>query len=213
MPDHASQHATTLVRGVAALGLSLDAVRVQQLLDYLTLLARWNRAYNLTAVRETGQMVTRHLLDSLSILALLRGRTLLDVGSGAGAPGLVLAIASPERDVTLLDPALKRTRFLNHVVQELGLDNVAVQRVRLDAYRPTRRFDSVTSRAALTLEVLAMQAPRLLAADGRLIAMLGRAPTRAVLDCAAPRGWCIDLNALHVPGLLGERHAALVRRQ
>lgn len=207
----ASDQAHALEHGAAALGVPLDTGQRERLLAFLRLLERWNRAYNLTAVRDPAQMVARHLLDSLSIAPLLHGRTLLDVGSGAGPPGLVLAVARPHAQVTLLDPSLKRTRFLTHAVQELGLGNVSVVRARLEEHAPGGAVDNVTSRAALGLDRLAAQAPRLLAPGGRLVAMLGRAPPAGTLTM--PPGWHLELRPLRVPGVDGARHAAIVCRQ
>lgn len=192
------------------MGVQLDRGQQECLLAFLAQLERWNRAYNLTAVRDPQQMVPRHLLDSLSIVPLMHGHTLLDVGSGAGLPGLVLAVARPHSQVTLLDPSLKRTRFLVHVVRELGLGNVSVVRERLEDHVPAGAVDTVTSRAALGLQRLAVQAPRLLARDGRLVAMLGRAPPASEL--CMPPGWELELRPLSVPGIDGARHAAIVRR-
>lgn len=206
----ASCQAHALEHGAAATGVHLDPGQRDCLLAFLVLLERWNRVYNLTAVRDPAQMVPRHLLDSLSIVPFMHGHTLLDVGSGAGLPGLVLAVARPDSQVTLLDPSLKRTRFLCHVVQELALGNVTVVRERLEDHAPGGAVDTMTSRAALGLERLAAQAPRLLARDGRLVAMLGRAPPASEL--CAPPGWEVELRPLTVPGIDGARHAAIVRR-
>lgn len=192
------------------MGVQLDRGQRDCLLAFLVQLERWNRAYNLTAVRDPEQMVPRHLLDSLSIVPLMHGHTLLDVGSGAGLPGLVLAIARPHSQVTLLDPSLKRTRFLVHVIRELGLDNVSVVRERLEDHAPASAVDTVTSRATLSLERLAAQAPRLIAPGGQLVAMLGRAPPASELSM--PPGWELELRPLIVPGIDGARHAAIVRR-
>lgn len=207
-----SDQARALEHGAAALGVSLDAGQRDSLLAYLALLERWNRTYNLTAVRDPAQMVPRHLLDSLSIVPLVHGHTLLDVGSGAGLPGLVLAVALPGVRVTLLDPSLKRTRFLNHVVQVLGLRNVLVARARLEDHVPPCPVDTMTSRAALALARLLAAAPPLLTRGGRLVAMLGRAPPASEWP-AVPPGWRIELLPLDVPGIEGARHAAIARAQ
>lgn len=211
MSATALQQADVLARGAQALRVSLDTSQRDALLGYLALLERWNRAYNLTAVRDPLQMVVRHVLDSLSITELVHGQRLLDVGSGAGAPGLVLAVALPQLQVTLLDPSLKRTRFLSYVVQSLGLRNTSIERARLEDHRPQRPFDTVTSRAALALGRLATAVPGLVSPEGRLVAMLGRAPSGPELDCA-PAGWQFELRALRVPGIDGERHAAILSR-
>jgi len=200
--------AEALGQGAAALGVALAPDRVRLLLDYLALLERWNRSYNLTAVRDPQQMVPRHLLDCLAVAPLVRGQRLLDVGSGAGLPGLVLAVALPRLRVTLLDASLKRTRFLAHVVQELGLGQVRVLRCRVEQHAPLTGYDTVVSRAALALEALVQAAPALLAPGGRLVAMLGRAPQRD--EVPVPSAWRLELRALEVPGVEGPRTAALL---
>ena len=137
----------SILEGSERLGIPLPAEAVARLGAYLTLLERWNRAYNLTAVRDPEAMVVRHVLDSLSILPWLEGPRVLDVGSGAGLPGIPLAIARPEQGFCLLDSNGKRTRFLTQVAAELRLGNVAVVRGRVEDYRPEILFDSVVSRA------------------------------------------------------------------
>lgn len=196
-----------LARGAGALGLELDAGRRALLLDYLALLARWNRAYNLTAVRDPAEMVVRHLLDCLAVAPLVRGPALLDVGSGAGLPGLVLAVALPGLHATLLDPSLKRTRFLAHAVHSLAIGTVSVRRGRLEDVIAPPRYDTVVSRATLKLDALVAAAPALLAPAGRLVAMLGKAPEAVP---AIPPGFHLDTVPLRVPGAAGPRHAALM---
>jgi len=200
---------TDLEAGTTALGLDLGQGQRQALLDYLALLARWNRAYNLTAVREPAQMVTRHLLDCLAVAPLVHGARVLDVGSGAGLPGIILAVAFPRLEVKLLDASLKRTRFLTHAVRELGLGaRVEVLRERLETHAPGSSYDTVVSRASLPLPALVAAAPALLAPGGRLLAMLGRAD--AAGEVAPPPGYVLRLQALDVPGLAATRHAAIL---
>ena len=199
----ASDPEGTLAAGARDLGVALDDDRRRLLLEYLALLAHWNRSFNLTAVRDPARMVPRHLLDSLSLVPLLTGRRLLDVGSGAGLPGLVLAVAVTSLEVTLLDASGKRTRFLLHACHSLGIGNVTVVRERLESYRPARAFDVVTSRASLPLEVLLEAAPPLLAPGGRLLAMQGRAPEPAPRP---PAGFRLRIRALQVPSLEARRH-------
>jgi len=199
----------TLASGARALGVALDADARARLLDYVALLERWNRSVNLTAVRDPAEMVPRHLLDCLAVAPWVRGATLLDIGSGAGLPGLVLALARAELEVTLLDAALKRTRFLAHARERLGLDRVEVVRARLEDFDPARRFDTVTARASLPLPGLLAAAPGRLAAGGRLLAMLGRAPAAAP---AVPPGHRLEVVRLAVPGLAAERHLAVLER-
>jgi 16S rRNA (guanine527-N7)-methyltransferase len=198
----------TLRAGAEVLGVALDASARETLLDYLQLLERWSRSFNLTAVRDPAQMVHRHLLDCLAVVPFVRGRTLLDVGSGAGLPGLVLAVALPGLQVSLLEPSLKRTRFLHHARERLGLDTLRVVRARLDGLAPAPRFDVLTARASLSLEALLAAAPARLAPGGRLLAMLGRAP---VAPPAPAPGYRLQLVRLHVPGLGAERHLAVLQ--
>lgn len=176
-----------------------------RLAAYVGLLARWNRVYNLTAVRQPEDMVPRHILDSLSILPWVRGPRLLDVGSGAGLPGIPLAVARPDLAVTCLDSNGKRTRFITQAAAELGLANVEVVRRRIEDYRPAALFDSVVGRAYATLAVLAAQAGRLCAPGGRLLAMKGRRPDDEL--AALPAGVVVrGVHSLVVPGLAAERH-------
>ena len=146
------------------------------LAGYVALLAQWNRAYNLTAVRDPFAMIDRHVLDSLTALDFLVGTRLLDVGTGAGLPGLVLAIVRPDVRCTLLDPVRKKTRFCAHAAMTLGLDNVEVASERLAAHRPPHRYTTVISRATLPVADLVAGAAPLLDTPGRIIAMKGPLP-------------------------------------
>ena len=148
---------------------------------YVALLAKWNRAYNLTAVRDPFAMIDRHVLDSLTALDFLVGTRLLDVGTGAGLPGLVLAIVRPDVRCTLLDPVRKKTRFCAHAAMTLGLDNVEVASERLAGYRPPHRYSTVISRATLSIADLVSGSRHLLDPPGRIIAMKGPHP-EAELD-------------------------------
>ncbi len=197
--------AELLAAGLADMALELPLPRRQQLIDYLYLLHRWNRIYNLTAVRELDAMVTRHLLDCLSLLPLLAGVRLIDVGSGAGLPGLVLAIAQPQLQVVLLDSALKRTRFLIQAAHELELVNVRVERARVEDFKPAQRFDCMVSRASLGLDELISAADALLAADGLLLSMQGKLPCQS--NSFTKRG--VIFKPLRVPGLGAQRHVAI----
>jgi 16S rRNA (guanine527-N7)-methyltransferase len=197
-----------LASGAKALGVTLGASARDTLLDYLALLESWSRSFNLTAVRDPAQMVPRHLLDSLAVVPWVHGRTLLDVGSGAGLPGLVLAVALPGLQVSLLDPSLKRTRFLLHARDRLRLDGLRVVRARLDELGIVQRFDVVTARASLPLPQLLAAAPRWLAPGGRLLAMLGRVPVELPVPAV---GYRLEVIRLQVPGLAAERHLAVLR--
>ncbi len=207
LPERARE---LLREGLARLGLALDAAQRERLLAYLALLLRWNRAYNLTAVREPVQMVPRHLLDSLAILPWLRGDAVLDLGSGAGLPGIPLAVARPRTAFTLLDASLKKTRFLRQACRELGLARVAVVRARAEDYAPARPFPTVVARAVAGAGALAGLAGPLLAPGGRLLVMAGRRPARPGL----PAGFALqEVVPLQVPGLGAARHLLVVARR
>lgn len=194
-----------LVQGIAALGLTLDSAQQERLLAYLALLVKWNKAYNLTAIRDPLEMVTKHLLDSLAVLPHLHGTQVLDVGSGAGLPGIPLAIADPAREFTLLDSNGKKTRFLLQAKGELGLSNLSVVHSRLEQYRPGQLFDTVTARAFASLADMTAGTAQLLAPGGSLLAMKGEFP-QAELD-ALPLGFVVrEIIALTVPGLEAQRH-------
>ena len=148
------QHAQELIQGAQQLNIALSESQQEQLLQYLGLLIKWNKAYNLTAVRNPDEMVSRHLLDSLSVVDCVQkyGDHWLDVGSGGGMPGVPLAILFPERQFTLLDSNGKKTRFLTQVKLELKLDNLQVIHSRVEAYTPEQAFTGIISRAFSSLE-------------------------------------------------------------
>lgn len=198
-----------LARGADALGLALPAEIRAHLLDYLGLLLRWNAAYNLTAVRDPAQMVTRHLLDSLAILPFVRGDSLADLGSGAGLPGLVLAIAAPGRRVVLVDANGKKARFLREAARSLGLSQVRVEQQRVEDLRGT--FDCVTARAFATLADMLTWGGHLLAPDGIWLAMKG--PGAADELAGLPAGFVLRAaQPLQVPGLDASRQLLLLGR-
>jgi 16S rRNA (guanine527-N7)-methyltransferase len=198
-----------LDEGIAALGQELPAEARTLLIDYIELLVRWNAAYNLTAVREPQEMVTRHLLDSLAIAPYVRGATLADIGSGAGLPGLVLAIAAPQRQVTLIDTNGKKCRFQREAVRSLGLDNVEVIHGRVEDVQGT--FECITARAFASLADMLSWGGHLLAPTGCWLAMKGRRPDEEL--AALPTGFRLESeHALHVPGLDAERHLLILAR-
>lgn len=175
------------------------------LLNYLGLLAKWNRVYNLTAVREPEDMVSRHLMDSLAIVPLVGAGRVLDVGTGAGLPGLVLAMARPVQQFVLLDSSGKKTRFVEHAVTRLGLHNVEVVRARAEDHEDAEGFEVVMSRAFSSVADFIRAAGHLACDGGCLLAMKGAFP-EVELE-AMPAGW--QLRAAHklsVPGLDGRRH-------
>lgn len=198
-----------LEQGLGAAGVALDAAARAALMRYLALLWRWNRTYNLTSVRTPIEMVRRHLLDSAVILPYVHGRRLLDVGTGAGLPGLVAAIARPELRCVLLDRNAKKVRFCRQAAAELGLGNVEVVHARIEDYAPGERFDTIVARAFGGLAELAAHAARLCAPQGRVLAMKGRVP-QAELAALGGLRERVRLIALEVPGLGAQRHLVIV---
>lgn len=199
-----------LADGLSRMRVVMDETRQALLLDYLALMMKWNRAFNLTAISDPDQVVSRQILDSLSVLHLLQGRRILDVGSGAGLPGIPLAIASPERRFTLLDSNGKKTRFLHQVKTELNLDNVEVVRVRAELYHPDPRFDTVVSRAFAGMDKMMKLTSHLMAPGGCLLAMKGRIPEKEI-EALKSEGAGIDVFTLEVPWTEGSRHAIVHR--
>ncbi|WP_421622017.1 16S rRNA (guanine(527)-N(7))-methyltransferase RsmG [Alkalilimnicola ehrlichii] len=191
--------------GVERLGLTLPEGAAEALITYLRLLERWNRAYNLSAIRDPGEMLHRHLLDSLSILPYVEGDSLLDVGSGAGLPGIPLALARPGLTVTLLDSNGKKQRFTRQVALELGLHRLRFAQERLAHYRPGQSFDTVVSRAFAALAGYVPEALRLCRPGGRVLAMKGRLPEEELAALPRSLRGC-TLTALDVPGVAGQRH-------
>ncbi len=193
------------------MNLSLSESQQQQLLAFLALLNKWNKAYNLTAVRDEQVMVSRQLLDSLSILPWVTTGHLLDVGAGGGLPGIPLAIVCPDKRFTLLDSNGKKTRFLNQCVLELGLSNVEVIHGRAEDCQPDQPFTQISSRAFTALANLVTWCDQLLATDGQFLAMKGQYPDDEA--AALPAGWQVESShALKVPGADGERHLLIVTR-
>lgn len=191
-------HIAQLSAGLRSLGIALDAARQRTLLAYLEELALWNRAYNLTAVREFEQMIARHLLDSLALLPWLPAGKLVDVGSGAGLPGIPLAIASTRVQFDLLDANGKKARFMRHALRALNLSNARVVESRLEDFRPEVPYAAVTARAFAPLPRLAAGVRHLLGPGGRLLAM--QAEDAGAPD-PAPEGYLLaDTVALDVPG-------------
>ncbi len=198
-----------LSAGVAALSLQLADDTIERLLDYVDLLMRWNAAYNLTAVRDAGEMVTRHLLDSLAVLPYVDGARLADLGSGAGLPGIPLALCARFDEVVLVDSNGKKARFLREAIRHLGLGHARVVESRVEAVRG--EFDCITARAFATLADMLAWGGHLLAADGRWLALKGRFPHDEVE--ALPAGFEVEaVDRLDVPGLDAERHLVTIRR-
>ena len=207
-----SDFSKPLAEGARQLQLDLSPGQAQQLLDYLALLQKWNRAYNLTAVRDPAQMLSRHLLDSLSIAHLVDGQRVLDVGTGPGLPGIPLAILFPDRQFELLDSNGKKTRFLIEARAQLGLGNVEVHCDRVEALRDTRGFDAITSRAFASLTDMAQGCEQLLAPGGRMFAMKGLYPEQELSQL--PKRFIVEAcHTLSVPGVDEARHLLVISRR
>ncbi|CEK09287.1 16S rRNA (guanine(527)-N(7))-methyltransferase RsmG [Legionella hackeliae] len=196
--------ARLLHEGLAQLGIETNAA---SLLQYLYLLDKWNRSYNLTAIRDLDTMVTRHLLDSLAITPWIHGTRILDVGTGAGLPGIPLAIYNPQLKIVLLDSNGKKTRFLQEVKRVLALDNVDVVQSRVENYHPQQGFDTVTSRAFSDLAQMIKWTSHLIGKQGIWLAMKGRYPETELASINQP----YQVDSYSVPGLDGERCCVIIK--
>ena len=208
------QHAQELIEGAQQLGVILTEQQQQQLLQYLGLLIKWNKAYNLTAVRNPDEMVSRHLLDSLSVVQYVEqyGNDWLDVGSGGGMPGVPLAIIFPERKFTLLDSNGKKTRFLTQVKLELKLDNLEVIHNPVEAFTPARAFSGIISRAFSSLADFTNWTRHLGDTNSHWLAMKGVHPDDELQ--ALPEDFRLNsCQILKVPGCQGQRHLLILQRQ
>ena len=198
--------------GLQALVIDLPETAMAKLLAYVDLLVKWNGTYNLTAIRNGDEMVTQHLLDSLSILVYLKAvKNLADIGSGAGLPGIPLAITRPDLQVTLIDSVQKKSAFQQQAKIDLGLGNLRVYSGRVEDFMPQEKFDAVTARAFSNLSNLASSAGRLLNQGGRIYAMKGVLPQQEI--DALPADWHVaSTEPLQVPGLNAERHLLTLER-
>jgi 16S rRNA (guanine527-N7)-methyltransferase len=201
-----------LVRDAATLEVTLTDAQAGRLLQLLDELARWNQMYNLTGITAQPQMITHHLLDSLSVSADLAGERVADVGTGAGFPGLPLAVANPHRHFTLIDATAKKLRFVSHAVQLLQLTNVSVLHARVEKMRPKEPFDTVVARAFAPLPRLLQSVSPLCGPRTRVLAMKGHPPAQELAALTAP--WrVVRERALTVPGLDAARCVIVVRRE
>ena len=207
--------AALLAAGIAEMGLDVSLEAQQNLLQYLSLLNKWNKVYNLTAVRDPLQMVTLHLLDSLSVLPHIQARNLLDVGSGGGLPGIVLAICLPQLKVTTIDTVQKKTIFMRQVKGELGLNNLEVEHARVENYLPSEKFEAIISRAFSDTALFVKLTEHLLAQNGKWLAMKGQVPHEELTSLAIKVNHAIKIKnivPLNVAGLDAERHLLVIEK-
>jgi len=208
-----AETAVDLREGLDALGLALDDRQRAQLAGYLALLAKWNKTYNLTAIRDPARMVTHHVLDALAVLPHLPASPalrVLDVGSGGGVPGIPLAIARPDWRLAMVDPNHKKAAFLTQATIELGLSNAAAHPVRVEDLRDEAPFDVVISRAFADLATFAATSARHVAAHGMLAAMKGVHPEEEIAEIK--EAFTVESIALDVPGLDAARHLIILRK-
>ena len=199
--------AAILAQGIAEAGLPIDAQKQQKLLAYLTLMQKWNKVHNLTAVRDADEMVLLHLLDSLVVLPFIDGKALLDVGSGAGLPGIPLAICLPDLKVTVIDSNNKKVSFMRQAKAELGIENLEVLGGRVEEIAPNRKFDMVISRAFSDLDLFISLTHQLCEAQGKWLAMKGVYPEAELAELEKNTGITASkTEALKVPGLAAQRH-------
>jgi len=199
-----------LASGLARMGLAERLDGDDRLMEYVTELMNWNRVYNLTSVRKPTDIITRHILDSLSILGYLQGTRILDIGTGAGLPGIPLAIACPDREFVLLDSSSKKLRFVQQTLGILGLDNVTLENSRVDEYRPEQLFDTTMCRAFSDLPEFYRHASPLCRTGGSMLAMKGVYPMTEI-ECLADSDIDAEVIPLQVPGLDAERHVVVMQ--
>ena len=204
--------AALIRQGTAGIGMTLSPHALTQLAGYVELMLKWNRVYNLTAIREEQKIVSHHILDSLAIVGHLPEGSLLDVGSGAGLPGIPVAIAQPGRAVTLLDSNQKKGAFMRQAVAELGLDNVKVEIARAENFHPAHSYDVVVSRAFSDLADFVNLAGHLCAPGGVMLAMKGLHPDAEIAQL--PGGWRVDASpSLDIPAVDASRHLIVLRAE
>jgi len=205
--------ATEIAEGAAALGPELLAGQAERLARLLMELERWNRRINLTAVRDPADMVALHVLDSLAVRPYLRGPRVLDIGTGAGFPGLPLAVVEPDMQFTLLDSVGKKIRFVEHAILALNLTNARAVTARVEDYAPGSRFDTVIARALAAVPRLVDLAGHLVGEDGQLLAQKGKYPAEELEAIQSLPGWEYSVTELRVPGLEAhERHLIQLQR-
>jgi 16S rRNA (guanine527-N7)-methyltransferase len=200
---------TRLQTGIKELALDVTESQRRSLLEYIELLLKWNKVYNLTAVRDPLEMIVRHLLDSLAIAPWCAGQRLIDVGTGPGLPGLPLAVLYPQKEIHLLDSNSKKTRFLFQVKTSLSLENITVHHARVESFSPIAQYDAVLSRAFASLEDMVTGCGHLLSDSGQFLAMKGGL-SRGELASVEALGQQSTVHELNVPGLKEQRHLVIL---
>lgn len=210
--SHIENLRPVLESGLDALCIKLTKEQQDKIINYLIMLSKWNSVYNLTAIRDPKEMMTHHVLDSLSAVpAFTEAQNVLDVGSGGGLPGMILAICYPDKKISMIDTVSKKTAFLNQAKAELGLNNVTVYSARVESLQVNQPFDVITSRAFSELNNFVNWSQHLLAEGGRFIAMKGVHPQGEMERL--PEGWEVkEVQPLTVPGLDAERHLIFIQK-
>lgn len=203
---------TILVSGLDALSLDLSDKQQQQLVDYVLLMDKWNKAYNLTSVRDPKQMMVKHILDSLAIVPFLDGNNIIDVGTGPGLPDMPLAIAFPDKSFTLLDSLGKRVRFMTQCVHTLGLTNVTPVQSRVEEHNGDTPYDIVLSRAFASLKDMLHWCQHLVDSEGQFLALKGQFPQDEI-DEVSDYFHVSKTENLTVPNLVGERHLVWLKKK
>ncbi|QUX97978.1 16S rRNA (guanine(527)-N(7))-methyltransferase RsmG [Marinomonas sp. CT5] len=205
-------HFDTIQKGAQQMGAALSDETIQILVKYLAMLEKWNKAYNLTAIRDVEQMISLHLLDSLATLPYITGDNIIDVGTGPGLPGMVLAICYPDKHFTLLDSNGKKTRFLTQVKMELGIQNVTVANERVEKHVHQGEYDHVISRAFASLQDMINWTLPLPKETGNFLAMKGVYPSEEI--AALPKEVdLVSVEPLNVPNVQAERHMVVMTRK
>jgi 16S rRNA (guanine527-N7)-methyltransferase len=200
-----------LQKALTANGYAFPTTMLQQLTQYLELLQHWNKAFNLTAIRDAEDMVWLHILDSLAVLPYLHGSRILDVGTGAGLPGIPLAITNPDKQFVLLDSNSKKTRFLTQVKLTLGLSNVEIIHSRCEDFKAPEAFSTIISRAFTSIAVMLAKTQHLIHHDGQFLAMKGVYPEKELQDIS-PNFVLLGVHKLDIKGLAAERHVVCIQQ-
>lgn len=209
MSDLPAELKNQLTSGLASLGIACEEQQQIKLLSFIDLLSKWNRVYNLTAIKEPARILTHHILDSLSIAPFIAGQRILDIGAGAGLPGIPLAIVLPGREFFLIDSNNKKSRFMQQARSELNLDNVNVEHSRVEHYMPDILFDTVISRAFASLDKIAKLSAPHCTEDGLILAMKGVYPEQEIKEISNS----FEIKAVHkiiVPGIDAERNLIVI---